>query len=168
MSELSEFRRMRDAFFKNDPNSPLTEEQKAVFTGLKYFPENPELKFTLSLEPIPDEAPVQMQTTRGGVQEYTRYGRIRFSVEGEQATLIVFQSENGFFLPFVDGLKGTETYPAGRYLEPVELGGGKFLVDFNQAYNPYCAYNEQWSCPMTPPENHVKVPIRAGEKLFHD
>jgi uncharacterized protein (DUF1684 family) len=73
-----------------------------------------------------------------------------------------------FFLPFADSMAGSETYPAGRYLEVEELPGGNFLVDFNQAYNPYCAYNEQWSCPLTPAENRLKVPIRAGEKIFHE
>lgn len=65
----------------------------------------------------------------------------------------------------MDSLAGTETYPAGRYLEPEELPDGKLLVDFNLAYNPYCAYNEQWSCPLTPFENRLKVSIRAGERL---
>src|SRR5574339_636242 len=76
------------------------------------------------------------------------------------------QNENGFFLPFVDSLANKETYPAGRYLEPELLAGNRFFVDFNLAYNPYCAYNEMWTCPITPAENRLKVPIRAGEKLF--
>ena len=80
--------------------------------------------------------------------------------------LTVFASGYGFFLPFVDNLAGSETYPAGRYLEPEPLPDGKYLIDFNQAYNPYCAYNEHWSCPLTPFENRLKVPIRAGEKIF--
>ena len=70
-----------------------------------------------------------------------------------------------FFLPFVDTLAGEETYPAGRYLEPVQLEGNTFRIDFNQAYNPYCAYGDNWSCPITPAENRLSVPIRAGEKL---
>jgi uncharacterized protein (DUF1684 family) len=74
-------------------------------------------------------------------------------------------NELGFFLPFVD-LSGVETYGAGRYLEPVERPDGRFEVDFNLAYNPYCAYNENWSCPITPAENRLRVPIRAGEMVF--
>jgi uncharacterized protein (DUF1684 family) len=70
-------------------------------------------------------------------------------------------------LPVVDGLAGKETYGAGRYLEPTLAGRGKLLVDFNYSYNPYCAYNENWSCPITPFENRLKIPIRAGEKIFH-
>ena len=79
----------------------------------------------------------------------------------------LYGGDGSFFLPFVDSLAGKETYPAGRYLEPEQLDGSRFLVDFNLAYNPYCAYNEMWSCPLTPFENRVKVPVRAGEKNFH-
>jgi uncharacterized protein (DUF1684 family) len=108
-----------------------------------------------------------MQTTTGDVQTYERFGRVRFPVAGEEAALTIYRNENGFFLPFVDALAGNETYGAGRYLEPEELPDGTLLVDFNLAYNPYCAYNENWSCPITPAENRLKVPIRAGEKVFH-
>lgn len=79
--------------------------------------------------------------------------------------LTLFASDHGFFLPFVDSLRGEETYGAGRYLEPEEGPDGRFHIDFNLAYNPYCAYNENWSCPLTPFENRLNVPIRAGEKL---
>jgi hypothetical protein len=70
----------------------------------------------------------------------------------------------GYFLPFMDATSGDETYGAGRYLEIEPLPGGKLLVDFNMAYNPYCAYNEYWSCPIPPKENRLSVPIEAGEK----
>ena len=109
-----------------------------------------------------------MQTSTGGVQTYERFGKFSFVVDGVQAELTIYQSQHGFFLPFVDSLAGIETYPAGRYLEPEALPGGRFIVDFNVAYNPYCAYNEMWSCPITPAENRLKVAVRAGEKLFHE
>ena len=109
-----------------------------------------------------------MQTTTGDVQVYVRYGRFQFQVEGQVAELTIYRGEHGYFLPFVDALAGTETYPAGRYLEPEELPGNRFFVDFNLAYNPYCAYNEMWSCPITPAENRLKVPVRAGEKVFQE
>ncbi len=70
------------------------------------------------------------------------------------------------FLPFVDSQAGKGTYGAGRYLDPEQLPNGKFLIDFNLAYNPYCAYNENWNCPIPPTENKLDVPIRAGEKIF--
>lgn len=166
MSELTEYRAEKDEFFRRHPNSPLLMEQRLGFTGLQYFPENDALRLEVIIEPLKDEEPLEMQTSTGGVQTYTRHGRFRFQVDGEEAELTIYRNENGYFLPFVDSLAGQETYPAGRYLEPEALPGNRFFVDFNMAYNPYCAYNELWSCPLPPPENRLKVPIRAGEKNF--
>ena len=166
MSELTDFRTEKDEFFAHHPQSPLTPEQKRGFVGLRYFPENDSLQLEVQVERLPDEQPLQMQTSTGGVQTYVRYARFKFQVDGQDVELTIYQNENGYFLPFVDSLAGKETYPAGRYLEPESLHGNHFLVDFNLAYNPNCAYNEMWSCPITPAENRLKVPIRAGEKLF--
>jgi len=166
MDDLQVFRRAKDEYFASDPHSPLTRSQKKNFSGLEYFPEAPELRLVVEVEIFPDQAEIEMQTSTGDVQHYRRYGRFRFGIEGQEAALTIYVSENGYFLPFVDSLAGKETYPAGRYLEPEALPDGKFLVDFNLAYNPYCAYNDLWSCPLTPFENRVKVPIRAGEKIF--
>lgn len=166
MSELTDLRVEKDEFFKNYPQSPLTPEQQSDFTGLQYFPENDALRLEVQVERLFEQQPIQMQTSTGGVQTYVRYGKFKFEVDGQPAELTIYQNENGYFLPFVDSLAGKETYPAGRYLEPEALPGDRFLVDFNVAYNPYCAYNEMWSCPITPAENRLKVPIRAGEKLF--
>ncbi len=167
MPDLNEFRKMKDEFFASDGQSPLTPGQKKSFKGLKYFPPNPELNLDVTVEEFPDKQQIKMQTTTGEVQVYERYGKFTFSIDGQPVELTIYSSDDGFFLPFVDSLASRETYPAGRYLEPEPLGGNHFHVDFNLAYNPYCAYNEYWSCPLTPFENHLKVPIRAGEKLFH-
>ncbi len=166
MTELEEFRKEKDEFFAQHPQSPLTREQRKAFNGLNYFPEDESLRLEVQVEEFPQKDPIQMQTTTGDVQEYLRYGRFRFEVDGQAVELTLYQSQHGFFLPFVDSLAGGETYPAGRYLDPDPLPGNHFLVDFNLAYNPYCAYNEMWSCPITPFENRLKVPIRAGEKVF--
>jgi uncharacterized protein (DUF1684 family) len=166
MNELNSFRREKDAFFASHPQSPLTPEQKREFKGLHYFPENPALRLELPVEAYPDPPEIEMQTSTGDVQTYRKLGKIHFAVDGLPAELTIYYNENGYFLPFVDALAGKETYPAGRYLEPEPLPGGKFRVDFNLAYNPYCAYNEYWSCPLTPFENRLKVPIRAGEKIY--
>ena len=168
MSELTEYRAQKDEFFQRHPQSPLTPEQRHGFVGLQYFPENENLRLEVQVEPAQDGEPMEMQTSTGGVQTYVRHGRFRFQVDGKEAELTIFRNEHGYFLPFVDSLSGKETYPAGRYLEPEALPGGRFFVDFNLAYNPYCAYNEMWSCPITPPENRLKIPVRAGEKLFHE
>lgn len=168
MSELMEFRTEKDEFFSHDRQSPLTAEQKKKFSGLRYFPENNELRFEVAVELLVDQQLMQMQTTTGDVQMYIRYGRFTFLVDGQEVELTIYKSEHGYFLPFVDSLAGDETYPAGRYLDLDELPGNRFFVDFNVAYNPYCAYNDAWSCPITPVENRLKVPIRAGEKIFHE
>jgi len=166
MNELSQFRAAKDDFFENDPHSPLMIEQRESFEGLNYFPENPSLKLELPIEAFETKEAFQIQTSTGGVQVYHRYGKIRFEVEGEFAELTIYDNEHGLFLPFVDSLAGKMTYGAGRYLEPHILPNGKLLVDFNLAYNPFCAYNDLYSCPLTPWENRLKVPIKAGEKNF--
>jgi uncharacterized protein (DUF1684 family) len=178
MTELEELRREKDNFFKTHPQSPLTPEQKKTFTGLSYFPESPALRLEVKVEEFARKEVVVMQTSTGDVREYQKFGKFKFAVEEQEAELTIYAAPyGGYFLPFVDSLAGTETYGAGRYLEPEPLGGGKIRVDFNLAYNPYCAYNEpywinplaenRWSCPIPPAENRLKVPIRAGEKLYY-
>jgi len=168
MTNLKEFRKMKDDFFANDGQSPLTLGQKKEFKGLKYFQPDPGLSLEVTVEDFPEKQHIQMQTTTGDVQEYERYGKFSFTVDSQPAELTIYHSQDSYFLPFVDSLASKETYPAGRYLEPEPLGNHRFRVDFNLAYNPYCAYNDYWSCPLTPFENHLRVPIRAGEKLFHN
>jgi len=168
MSELELFRKEKDEFFRESHESPLLPEQRAAFGGLSYFPEDPAFRLAVEVSRFPEEKEVKIQTNTGDVQTYRRFGRFVFEVEGQPAELTIFENENGYFLPFADSLAGRETYGAGRYLEPERQADGRFEVDFNLAYNPYCAYNEHWSCPITPPENRVKVPIRAGERIFED
>ncbi|MBN2472651.1 MAG: DUF1684 domain-containing protein [Anaerolineae bacterium] len=165
-NQLAEFRQEKDRFFAQDSHSPLTPEQQRSFRRLDYFPENDALRLEVHADVLPAKEVIQMQTSTGGVERYLRYGRFAFMVEGKPVELTIFSNQHGFFLPFVDALAGAETYGAGRYLEPEHLGGNRFLVDFNLAYNPYCAYNDRWTCPITPPENRLPIPIRAGEKLF--
>ena len=167
MSELELFRKEKDEFFREGHQSPLLPEQQAGFAGLSYFPENPDLRLAVEVNRIPEEE-IHIQTNTGAVQTYRRFGRFKFEVEGQPAELTILENENGYFLPFADSLAGQETYGAGRYLEPERRADGRFEVDFNLAYNPYCAYNERWSCPITPPENRLKVPIRAGERNFKE
>jgi uncharacterized protein (DUF1684 family) len=166
MNDLQTLRLQKDEFFAHDAHSPLTAEQKQNFEGLEYFPENPDLRLEVEVQEDPENEALNMQTSTGDFQPFRRYGTFSFEVEGQPAELTIYVNEHGFFMPFVDSLRGTETYPAGRYLEPEPLPNGKFLVDFNLAYNPYCAYNEMYSCPLPPAENRLQVPIRAGEKIF--
>jgi uncharacterized protein len=168
-SELEQFRAEKDQFFHYERSSPLTDAQKKEFKGLNYYPENPDLAFIARLDLIANPEPFGMQTSTGDTVVYYRYGRFRFPVEGQEAELTIYADQDGgFFLPFVDSGAGVETYGAGRYVEPDPISANEFRVDFNLAYNPYCAYNDSWSCPLTPFENRLKVAIRAGEKNFHD
>lgn len=178
MSDLDFMRRQKDDYFKHDPYSPLTPEQRRAFAGLKYYPENPALRIVTTIEEYPNKQAVVMTTSTGDVRRYLKYGWFTFEVNGESMTLQVYQGaeRDYFFLPFVDATSG-ETYEAGRYLEIEPVSGGKFLIDFNNAYNPYCAYNEpyevnpnavqRWSCPLPPRENYLTVRIEAGEKKYY-
>jgi uncharacterized protein (DUF1684 family) len=168
MTALDRFRAEKDRFFKLSAQSPLTPYQQSRFGGLSYFPENEDLRLELAFEPFAEQDEVLLQTSTGDQAPYLRYGQVHFSVDGESARLTLYATEDGLFLPFADALAGEETYGAGRYLEPEMLDDTRVLVDFNLAYNPYCAYNDAWSCPLTPPENRLKVPIRAGEKVYPD
>ncbi|MEZ4670240.1 MAG: DUF1684 domain-containing protein [Anaerolineae bacterium] len=164
-THLQAERRQKDQFFKSHPQSPLTPAQQAQFSSLSYYDYNPELDITVTLEVFSDGKFVPIQTTSGDVRQYKRYGQFMFTVDGQDVRLTIYETDHDFFLPFVDAGAGTETYPAGRYLEPEYLGDNRFHVDFNHAYNPYCAYGEGWSCPITPAENRLKVALRAGEKI---
>jgi hypothetical protein len=167
MSDLEIYRNHKDLFFQQDPHSPLSEEQKEVFQGLDYYPEEPDLRLVVRVDPFQEQQEVQIQTSTGDSGTYLRYGLLRFEVDGQPAQLTVYQARNGDpFIPFQDRTSGTETYGAGRYLEPEALGEDKYLVDFNLAYNPWCAYSPLYSCPLTPEENRLSVAIRAGEKAF--
>lgn len=166
---LAGFRERKDTFFKEHEQSPLRDGQKAAFSGLSYYPENPDLSLVVDLdtsgEGIGDE--ITVGTLDGSAKQYVRVGRFTFEVDGEQATLAVFQDKvtGKFFMPFRDATAGEETYSVGRYLDPKARPDGRLVIDFNMAYNPYCAYNSGWSCAIPPFENRINVPIRAGEKL---
>ena len=168
MSVLSDFRERKDHFYKGGRESPLTRNQRIGFSGLAYYPENPELRIEAELGEAPDRETIALATSTDDIQEYRRAGVVHFAVDGVTAQVTHFATEHGdrFFLPFRDATSGTETYGAGRYLEVDPPVDGQVVVDFNYAYNPYCAYNPEWSCPIPPTENWLKVPIRAGEEDF--
>ena len=166
MNIYIEFRAQKDEFFEFDPHSPLTPDQKESFFGLKYFPVREDLRFDLEIEKFDSPNTIEMQTSTGDLRPFTRYGRIQFWVDGERTSLTVFASEHGFFIPFVDSQGGKETYGAGRYLDPELNDDGTLNVDFNLAYNPYCAYNDLYSCPIPPVENRLSVAIKAGEMNY--
>lgn len=165
--DLQSFREQKDGFFR-EPDSPLTLGQRNSFRGLKYYPENSALRLRLPLNTDVPHDLVMMQTSTGEQRQYVRAAKIAFMVNGAPAELSVFKDDHGHFLPFRDKTGDDETYPAGRYLEPEVGEDGLLNVDFNLAYNPYCAYNEQYSCPIPPKENWITSRIEAGEKRLHD
>lgn len=168
MTELDEFRQEKDRFFGSHPQSPLTPEQRRSFQGLRYYSENPALRLRLPLDTDVPHDVIVMETSTGDQQTYARAGKVSFTVDGREVALYLYAAEDAhqLFLPFRDATSGTETYGAGRYLEVEAREDGTVVVDFNYAYNPYCAYNEQWSCPIPPVENWLRAPIRAGEMTF--
>jgi hypothetical protein len=156
----------KDRFFRSSPYSPI--EDRLNFSGLNYYPPDPNYRFSLPLQPVEEPEPLIFQTSTGDEQTYYRIGTVEFEVEGQPGRLAVYRSphHDELFLPFRDATSGTETYGAGRYLEPEEQANGELLVDFNLAYNPFCAYSDSYSCPIPPFENHLKIAIHAGEKAF--
>lgn len=164
----------KDDYFGEQPRSPIPDDERDDFSGLNYYPIDEEYRFTLGLDEHEDKERVTVSTSTEGEQEYLRWGEFRFEVEGEAVTLQVYKSdpeEDRLWVPFRDETSGEETYGAGRYLdlEPADhrTDEGEWVVDFNQAYNPTCAYSDRYECPLPPMENWLDVPIEAGEKAYH-
>ncbi|OAI42476.1 hypothetical protein AYO38_03080 [bacterium SCGC AG-212-C10] len=168
VTPLENFRYAKDAFYRMSADSPLSEAQKLEFSGLDYFPEDTSFIFAVDPQPFEEQELVAMATSTDDATHYIRWAKAPMQIGNEHIELTVFKDPHtgGLFLPFQDGLRGKETYGAGRYLEPELQPDGRLKLDFNYAYNPYCAYNDAWSCPLPPPENSTNVPIRAGEKVF--
>jgi uncharacterized protein (DUF1684 family) len=165
--ELEHYRMAVNQFFAGHPQSPLPHEQQHTFQGLSYYPFDPELHMHLPLDRDVSDEPITMETSTGDNRQFHRLGKVHFEVDGQPAELTIYADEDGsLFLPLRDATSGAETYGAGRYLEPELVDGDSVHLDFNYLYNPYCAYNEAYSCPLPPIENWLKVPIRAGEKTY--
>jgi uncharacterized protein (DUF1684 family) len=167
---LAGYRHRRDHFFAEHPHSPLSESQRAEFEGLDYFPERADLSLNLPLDQSASDIgeTVDVPTTDGKTKSFSRAGRVQLEVDGDPVVLTVFRdSDRGsLFIPFRDASAGGETYEVGRYLEPQARPDRTIEVDFNYAYNPFCAYGAGWSCPIPPEENRLAVTIAAGEKAF--
>ena len=167
---LVQARAAKDHLFGHGQESPLTPEQRAAFTGLRYFAPDPAYRFLVRLAPVQGGAKHEIQLSDGKTTEMDPAGTFGFTAGGAEQRLIGYESEGGgVFVPFRDATSGKETYGAGRYVEAHPDGHGTYLLDFNQAYNPYCAYNDAWSCPLPPRENWLTVAIKAGEQTYpHD
>lgn len=166
--QLRSFRKRKDEFFGTSHHSPIPPGERAQWQGLRYFEPNEGLVFTLPIDPA-DGSELRVQTSDGQVRTYRRAGTVAFEVDGEPATLTLLAGggSDSLFVPFRDATSGKETYGAGRYLDVHPNPDGTVTIDFNYAYNPYCAYDDAYSCPLPPPENWLPVPIRAGERSYH-
>ena len=165
-STLLDQRRAKDEAFATHPQSPLPHHLRHDFGGLRYFDPNPDLVSTVPVEPA-DDSEVRVQTSDGQERIYRRTGRVTVEIAGQPVTLTLYSTDQpGYFLPFRDATSGKTTYGAGRYLDIDPNGDGTVTIDFNRAYNPFCAYNEAYSCPLPPIENWLEVSVEAGEKDF--
>ncbi len=171
VDKLLKFRKQKDGLWKNSADSPLTEKQKESFSGLSYFPPNPEYYFELTLDKNVPEigSKIVVETTGGDKQIYLKAGKVKFGIEGESVEALVFedpdQEQFQYYLLFRDKTTSKETYKNGRMLQ-IPKKGEQLIVDFNYAYNPYSAYNNNWDCPITPIANILPLAIRAGEKIL--
>lgn len=163
---LLQQRKAKDEFFATDHQSPLGHGHRHGFEGLVYYEPNPDLVFTLPVEPA-DGSDVRVQTSDGAERVYKRLGTVSFTVADQETSLTLYSTGHpGLFVPFRDATSGKETYGAGRYLDVEPNGDGTVTIDFNLAYNPFCAYDDAYSCPLPPVENWLTVAIEAGEKTF--
>lgn len=171
----TEFQRAMNAVFKDASKSPLKDKDRKNFKGLDFFPFDSTFVVTATLTRTPEEKPFKMKTTTDRLHEYIKYGVIEFNLKGEMHQLNIFQDldllliegqEGYLFLPFLDKTNGDTSYGGGRYVESRIPEGNTILIDFNTAYNPYCVYDERYSCPIVPRENFVSVEVNAGLKDF--
>ena len=170
--QIEHKRQEKDQYFKSH-HSPLEHHDLHKFEGLTYFPVNKDLYFdSIKVHEFPDpKEEMIMQTNTGKQQHYFVFGKVVFPVSGKDVELQIYTNprigDDYYFLPFWDEtVLSKETYGAGRYLELDKNKDGSFVLDFNIAYNPFCAYNEHYSCPLTPPKNRLRVRIEAGEKDY--
>ncbi len=180
-AQLAQERRQKDTAFRTAAASPLPLTERAKFGGLRYFAADTAAAVSAAIERFERADTVQMALSQGPPEAYVRWGRARFEYPAapgaaaaisQQITLFcrVREADSTLFVPFTDGGNGRGTYGGGRYLDvPLPAPAARQMVlDFNRAYNPFCAYNPDYRCPVPPPENRLSVVISAGEKSFHD
>lgn len=169
------FRKERDELFRRHPQSPLSEEALARSGGPRYYDYDPALRYVLLVEYDVKPEVMEVHLREDGLMRLRRFGKVRFSVDDAEAALSLFWVSGyggGVLLPFRDATSGRDTFGGGRYvldtIKHADLGSedGRLVVDFNFAYNPSCAYDPRWHCPLAPPENHLPVEIWAGERSY--
>ena len=174
---VQSFQNQLTAHYADSLTSPLPKADLKDFNGLDFFAPNPKYFVIAQFKRTKREKPFAMKTSTARLPVYVKYGELIFTLDGKEQKLNVYQSadlkkKEGFqdflFLPFSDLTSGNETYIGGRYIDVKIPKGDTMAIDFNQAYNPYCAYNHIYSCPIVPLENDLNVAINAGVKKYHD
>ena len=164
-----------DAEYADSATSPLEAEDRAHFTHLARYPFDSTYCVQASFAKADTASPFAMKTTKTRTPMYKAHGSLRFTLNGEERTLTVYESvpphpgyEDEVFLPFTDLTNGSGTYGVGRYIDLRIPLDSTITLDFNRAYNPYCAYNDKYSCPVPPSGNHLTTEVRAGVLKFHE
>jgi uncharacterized protein (DUF1684 family) len=172
VEEVATGRAIKDKEFNTASDSPVPPNRRAEVLPLAYFPIDPDYKVATALNPINDSTIVPMATSTGGRAQFRRVGTFEFNLKGQPLKLTAFHEVGArgdtLFVPFTDLTTGNETYDAGRFLELQPNATGIYEIDFNRAFFPYCYYNITYECPISPRENHLQVPVRAGERLKKD
>jgi uncharacterized protein (DUF1684 family) len=168
VKEIQDARAEKDRVFAADPET-IPAAKRGVLLPLKYYAVDPAFKVPAALRLSKDRPVYEMPTSTGTNRKMQRVGVLEFTLQGSEMSLEAFvedgtQQITSLFVPFADLTTGTETYGAGRYLDLKPTATGYYVIDFNRAYNPTCAYNPTWECPYPPASNRLKVAIHAGEK----
>lgn len=171
----TEWQKEMNAEYKDATTSPLKDRDRAEFEGLDFFKVDSLYVVTAKFTRTADEAVFKMKTTTDRLPEYVKYGAVTFNIGKKSFKLNVYQNQDlikkpdyvdYLFLPFLDDTNGKESYGGGRYIDLRIPESDTLVIDFNKAYNPYCAYNDTYSCPIVPRENYLNIEIRAGVKAF--
>ena len=168
MSQIEQGRAAKDSFLVHSAESPLTEEVKSNFSGLEYFPIDLSYQVLADFHVYGRPRRISVPTNLESVIQMERYGRVVGTHAGNPFSLVVFRSlEDGSHLVlFRDATNGSESYSAGRYVHVSDAGEGSYLIDFNNSYSPYCAYNSTYVCPLPPPGNTLTFPVSAGRERY--
>ena len=168
--EIEEERAEKDRYFKESPRSPLRAKDSAHFKKLDYYPIDLRYVFMGEIEGNPKGRTeyIKLPTNKGNFRKYVKHAKFRFTIEGREFVLTIYRylGRPNLFLPFKDKTNGLETYENGRYLEVELIGNNRVVIDFNKASNPYCAYNQKYTCPYADEENTLDIAIRCGETKF--
>ena len=171
-TDLTPFQREINDFFKDASVSPLKKRDLKNFRGLDFFTYDSTYLVTAKLTKTPKEKPFMMLTTTDMMVEYIKYGTISFELLSNQYSLYIYKNledpneRDNLFLPFLDDTNGNESYGGGRYINLDIAQVDNLIIDFNSAFNPYCVYDEKYSCPIVPRENYLPLEIKAGVKNF--